>query len=116
MTFIERVLHEPLRHEVLAKTINVSRYTDLANEIADDVLIIDEVFPEDELDTISKRFAPYLADYAVFPFLGVLGGNVIGVGYGPSNGGRVYYYDFDFGIFELDETVEQFLEGLEARM
>lgn len=74
MSLISPVLQEPVRSALPSKQIETSRYVALSSQIPDDVLIIDEVFPEDELDLISQRFEPYLKEYGVFPFLGVLGG------------------------------------------
>jgi len=97
---------------VLQKQIVVSRYPQLAEETLDELLEIDEVFPENELDMIYKRFQPYLGQYGVFPFLGILGGNVIAIGNTSANHEQIYYYDFDFGMFELDSTLEEFLDRL----
>lgn len=107
------VLKEPSRNELLKKHIDVSRYPVLSEEILDDVLEIDEVFLETELDEISDRFKEYLADYSVLPFLGIVGGNVVCVGISSTNSGRVFYYDFDFGIFELDESIDDFVNALQ---
>ena len=115
MPLIGTILHNPVRSNLLSKHIKASKYPNLSAQIPDDVLIIDEVFPEEELDSINERFEPYLKEYSVFPFLGILGGNVVAIGYGNSNEGRIYYYDFDFGIFELDATIEEFLNGLESQ-
>lgn len=112
MSLISPVLDDRIKGILLSKKIDVSRYATLLNQIPDNVLVIDEVFPEDELDIINERFEPYLKVYNVFPFLGITGGCVIAIGYGSSNTGKIYYYDFDFGIFELDATIEEFLAGL----
>lgn len=114
MSLMSLVLQGQSKGTLVSKQIDVSRYATLSSQIPDDVLVIDEVFPEDELVEISERFEPYLKVYCVFPFLGITGGNVIAIGYGGSNKGKIYYYDFDFGIFELDATIEEFLAGLKS--
>jgi len=98
---------------VAGKSIKVSRYPEMAEGIPDDILEIHEVFPEDELEVIAERFQPYLGEYGVVPFLCTLGDNVAAIGVEPTNWGRIYYYDSDFGIFELDSSLEEFLAGLQ---
>ncbi len=115
MPLINLVLQEPVKSNLPSKQIKTSRYVALSSQIPDDVLVIDEVFPEEELDVINERFQPYLKEYGVYPFLGVLGGNVVAIGFKDSNHGKIFYYDFDFGIFELDATLDEFLTGLQPQ-
>jgi hypothetical protein len=96
-------------------SIDVSLIPDLASAIPDRNLVIDEVFPLEELRAIYERFLPYLEDQLLLPFLGTLGGNTIALGFGEMNAGRVFYCDMDFGLFELSENIEGFIAALQRK-
>ena len=98
--------------KAVEKQVQVSNYPKLSSEIPDDFLEIEEAFPEDELELIYERFLPHLSEHEVFPCLGILGGNVVAIGCSEVNYGQVYYNDFDFQIFTLDENLSQFLSKL----
>ncbi|MGS2763139.1 SMI1/KNR4 family protein [Sinomicrobium pectinilyticum] len=108
---IERIWEEPLHTRLLSEKIDLAGYKGLG-DIPDRYIPIEEVFPENELNAIWNRFKPYLHTYKVFPFLGTLGEAVIGIGYGRQNSGRLYYFDFDFGCFPLDDNLDHFIAGL----
>jgi hypothetical protein len=55
---------------------------------------------------------PYLDDNSVCPIIEVLGGNVICLGFSEANEGKVYYFDMDFGLYELNQTIEEFKKKL----
>jgi hypothetical protein len=60
-----------------------------------------------------KNLDPYLGEYQIFPFLGTLGDALICMGYGDLNKGKIFYFDFDFGCFELNgDELQEFLEKL----
>jgi hypothetical protein len=112
---IEGVWQEPLCSELLSKKMDVSIYSGLSKHIPDKHIIIEEVFPKDELEDIWSNFETYLSEYQIFPFLGTLGEAVICVGYGDTNKGKLFYFDFDFGSFQLDDDgLEGFLGKLVA--
>jgi hypothetical protein len=90
------------------KMILCSNYPALNSEIPDDNLILESVFEKDDLDEIFSNFEPYIDDRNICPIIEVLGGNVICIGFAPSNEGRVYYFDMEFGLFELDKTLQDF--------
>ncbi|TNZ29771.1 SMI1/KNR4 family protein, partial [Vibrio parahaemolyticus] len=51
----------------------VSLYGTLSKKIPDKFIIIEEVFPKDELEDIWSNYEEYLDEYLIFPFLGTLG-------------------------------------------
>ncbi|OEE51393.1 hypothetical protein A1OS_22755 [Enterovibrio norvegicus] len=112
-SLIEGIWKEPTCSELTSKKMDVSTYSKLGEKIPDKFIEIEEVFPKDELEGIWSNYEGYLSEYKVFPFLGTLGEAVICIGYDDSNKGKVYYFDFDFGIFELDgDELEEFIRKL----
>jgi len=110
---IEGVWEEPLYSELSSKKVDVLIYSELSQQIPDKYLVIEEVFPKDELEDIWDNFESYLNEYQIFPFLGTLGESVICIGYGDTNKGKLFYFDFDFGSFQLDnDDLDSFLGKL----
>jgi hypothetical protein len=99
-------------HRLRGMRINVARYTELQLAIPDKTIIIDEVFPADQISGICEQFEPFLGSFAVWPFLGTLGGNAICIGHAHANRGHLFYHDFDFGTYSLDRDLETFLRYL----
>ena len=109
------IWNEPLHSGLTTKKIDVSLYDELDANIPDTSILINEVFPEGELPEIWNNYKPYLEEYSVFPFLGTLGEAVICIGYGDSNLGKIFYFDFDFGLFCLKgDSLNIFLSKLVA--
>lgn len=110
---IEDVWQEPLHSELLSRKMDVSIYSGLSQQIPDKHVTIEEVFPKSELEDIWSNFEAHLSEYQIFPFLGTLGEAVICVGYGDNNKGKLFYFDFDFGSFQLDnDDLEGFIGKL----
>lgn len=110
---LEKVWTPPLCTDLLSKKIDVSNYKELSKQIPDQFLLIEEIFPKDELEEIWGDFESYLDEYKIFPFMGTLGETVICIGYGESNKGKIFYFDFDFGCFPLsDDSLDDFMEKL----
>ena len=80
----------------VGKLVSVSLYSSLRDSIPDKYLVIQEIVKYGQADEAYDRFKPYLAQFSVFPILGILGGNVLCIGISERNRGIVYYYDFDF--------------------
>lgn len=100
----ERVSYLP------TKKVDVKLYKELHHTIPDSFLLIEEVFPEEELDDIWTNYKPYLAQYNIFPVIGTLGDAVICIGYSQESRNKVYYFDFDFGCISFDnQDLEEFI-------
>ncbi|MDP8100342.1 hypothetical protein [Phocoenobacter atlanticus] len=93
------------------KVLLTSCYKNLNTEIPEDKIVISEVIPDDEYETVLTNFAPYMEIDNLLPFLVAMGGNqVFCIGYGAENYGLIYYYDMDFGCFELEgDNLDNFL-------
>ena len=112
---IECIWEEPIFSEITSKKMDVSIYNNLSQQIPDKFVVIEEIFPKDELEEIWSNYEAHLSELQIFPFLGTLGEAVICVGYGDRNKGKIFYFDFDFGGFELDDdNLEMFLGKLIA--
>lgn len=94
------------------KRVDVSNYIQLTAEIPDRYLYLESKFEKDQLPEVYENYEPYLKEYGVFPIIEVLGGSVICVGYEPGNEGVIYYHSFDFGLFELDKTIRDFVSKI----
>jgi hypothetical protein len=110
--FIEKVGETISISDAVKLCVDVKKYPKLSIEIPDDFILIESLFNIEEMKDVYENFKPYLQEYNVFPFLETLGGNVICVGESSNNYGKIYYFDFDFGIFELDENLSCFVDNL----
>lgn len=112
-SLISCIWEEPIFSKITSKKIDVSIYDNLSKKIPDKFIVIEEVFPKDESEDIWSNYEAYLSEHQIFPFLGTLGEAVICIGYGDANKGKIYYFDFDFGYFELEgDGLKEFLEKL----
>jgi hypothetical protein len=84
------------------KLFTTKEYKILQGEILDEEIIITNAIPFSEYESSYENTKNYLAKDKVFPFLDTLGGNLIGIGYGNENAKLIYYFDNDFGLFQLD--------------
>jgi len=109
---IEKIWKAPLSQEILTKKVDVSLYNELKSKIPDEYVYLEEIFPEDEIQEIWDNYKLYLQEYKIFPFIGTLGESVICIGYDEENFGKIYYFDFDFGCFLLEENLDDFLKKL----
>ncbi len=100
-----QVLWQECLSAAVGKRVKVSLYPKLSESISDKNLLIQEAIGYHEADEVSARLEEYLSEFSVFPILGILGGNVLCIGIAEKNLGVVFYYDFDFGIFELSSSV-----------
>lgn len=109
---IEKIWKAPLSKEILTKKLDVSLYEDLKSKIPDKYIFLEEIFPEEEIETIWDSYKSYLQEDKIFPFIGTLGESVICIGYDEQNYGKIYYFDFDFGYFLLEEKLDGFINKL----
>jgi len=84
------------------KLFTTKEYKILQGEILDEEIIVTNAIPFSEYESSYENTKNYLAKDKVFPFLDTLGGNLIGIGYGNENAKLIYYFDNDFGLFQLD--------------
>lgn len=99
----------------LPKYVDMTLYPEISKEIPSKFLEIEEVFKVEEIYQIIANFKPYLDDeveHEIQPILGVLGGSVICIGVDSVNNGEIFYYDMDFGVFKLDDNIDEFLNKL----
>ena len=88
-------------------------YQDLDEEILDDEIIITNAIPFDEYNQAHENTKQHIHKYQILPFLDTLGGHLICIGYGKKNNKLIYYYDSEFGVFELEgDDYHQFCKKL----
>ncbi len=109
---IGRIWKIPLSQELLTKKIDVSLYNKLKSKLPDEYVYLEEIFPEDEIEGIWGNYKEYLQEYKIFPFIGTLGEGVICIGFNDQNYGKIYYFDFDFGHFLLEESLDYFVKKI----
>lgn len=110
---LDSIWDEPLLSGVTFKKIDISKYPDVSREIPDRFVLIKRVFSKSELVDMWGNLESCLGGYQIFPFLGTLGDAIICIGYGCLNKGRIFYFDFDFGCFELNgDELQEFLGKL----
>jgi len=110
---LARVWENSVKDSLPTKKVAVSSYSELSSNIPDSSIAIEEVFLQEDLEEIWNNYETYLGEFEVFPFLGTLGEAVICIGYGEDNKGQIFYFDFDFGCFPMDESLEIFLSRLQ---
>ncbi|TOH10098.1 SMI1/KNR4 family protein, partial [Vibrio parahaemolyticus] len=64
---IQHIWEEPIFSDVTSKKVVVSLYGTLSKKIPDKFIIIEEVFPKDELEDIWSNYEEYLDEYLIFP-------------------------------------------------
>lgn len=97
------------------KAFSTKKYQVLQREVLDEEIIITNAIPFFEYELSYENTKNYLGKDKVFPFLETLGGNLIGIGYGEKNAKLIYYFDNDFGIFQLDgDDFFQFCKKLKS--
>ncbi len=92
--------------------VDVCLYPSLRAGIPDKYIYLENIFNENEIDEISELFKPYVTEYEIIPVIAGYGNQTICIGYGESNFGKVYYFDFDFGIFNLGCSITEFISAL----
>lgn len=97
---------------VVGKHIDVSLYSNLSASFPDRKLAITEVIPEEEKQEILGRYIPHLEGINAEPLAVTLGDEMLFVGSGDNNMGKIYYIDIEFGVFPLDKTLQVFIEKL----
>ena len=103
----------PIFEKIIFMKIDVNEYPELKSKIPDNMILIQEIFPKDELEHIFCNFKPYLEGRNICPFLGTLGEAVICIGFDQKNKGKIFYFDLDFGCFQLgNDNLTEFLSKL----
>ena len=54
-----------------------------------------------------------MVEYNIYPFIELLGGQLLGVCSDTSNGYQVCCLDFDFGLLQFDESPKEMIAKLE---
>ncbi|MFS6537618.1 hypothetical protein V6D52_09895 [Idiomarina loihiensis] len=94
--------------DIVGKFIDVSLYRELAETIPDENLEIIEQIPQKDKEQIVNAYKPYLNGMELSPFAVTLGDNVLFT----NSVGTVYYVDFDFGVFDMGRSLDEFVAEL----
>ena len=104
--------------DLFSKEVDLSKYPEVENSTCGgEVQILEGLFDND-LDEIYLTFKPYfdneeISDESnIVPILQSYGNTYICLGFDKENLGFVYYFDFDFGCFLLDKSLDSFLSKL----
>ncbi len=92
--------------------VDVNLYPGLRAGIPDKYIYLESIFNENEIGEISEKLKPYIIGYEVVPVIAGYGNQTICVGFGENNFGKVYYFDFDFGMFNLGCSLTEFCNSL----
>ena len=96
--------------DIVGKFIDVSLYRELAEKIPDRNLEIIEQIPQKDKEQIVNAYKPYLNGIELSPFAVTLGDNVLFT----NSVGTVYYVDFDFGVFDMGRSLDEFVVELKS--
>jgi hypothetical protein len=109
---VVEILWRQLLESAVGKRVNVSLYPTLREAIPDKYLVIQEAVRYEQADITFERVRQYIYDYAVYPILVILGGNILCIGISKENVGAIFYYDFDFGLFEIANSLNELIGQL----
>lgn len=104
--------------DLFSKEVDLSKYPEVEESTCGGELQISEELFDTDLDEIYLRFKPYFDDINIsnqphiVPVLQSYGNTYICLGFNEENLGFVYYFDFDFGCFLLDKSLDSFLSKL----
>lgn len=98
--------------EIENMMVDVSLYPSLKAGIPDKFIYLENIFQENEIGEISGKLKSHIVEYEIIPIIAGYGNQTICIGYGKNNFGNVYYFDFDFGAFNLGCSLSEFCSGL----
>lgn len=121
---IKKVLLDLEAKGVKKRLVNLTKHYPSAQKevsIAEDTLLhfleISSVLPtegENGIEEIVEWTKDTFAANGVAPILNLTCGNSIALGIDNNNQGKVYYFDMDFGLHQLDENIEEFVNKTET--
>lgn len=88
----------------------MSLYRELAETVLDENLEIIEQISQKDKEQVINAYKPYLNDMELSPFAVTLGDNVLFT----NSVGTVYYVDFDFGVFDIGSSLDEFVVELKS--
>ena len=104
------------RHKVLSselinlqnKIISIADIESVKDAVPDDSLVLEKIYPLEEIEVIFERIHPYLEGENVVPFLNLLGDNCLCISISDQDD-SIFYWDADFGIFKIAESIESLI-------
>ena len=114
LNLVKKIL-ESINLNLIEYKFDTDLLDELKKEIPDTTLLITEIFPKDELEELYKSFSPYLEDNRILPFASTLGDSNFCIGFSKENFGKIYYQDLDFGIYEVSDSIENFIKALRKK-
>lgn len=104
--------------DLFSKEVDLSKYPEVEDSTCGGELQISEDLFNNDLDEIYLKFKPYFDNVdisnesKIVPVIQSYGNTYICLGFDKQNLGFVYYFDFDFGCFLLDTSLDSFLSKL----
>jgi len=100
--------------DVEGKTINIPKYyVDIKKVILGFYPSIEEVLDLESVNSTSLILQNIFRRDNLYPIIELAGGHLICIDLSTQNFNKVYYVDFDFGVFFLDLTLDNFIQKLE---
>lgn len=119
MIKIQNYLKNLATLQIESKMIDLRNYNHVYEEVTDYLLEIEEVIKadgDDGIENILSRVQEMVEEYNIVPIIKIVGGSVICLGNQKENENHIYYYNNDFGIFKLDESIDVFISKLEQNI
>lgn len=102
-----------LTNHLLGAYIDVAQYPKLSEAIPDKKLEIVELIEPDEIALVTARYQPFLEGIEAAPLAVTLGDEMLFIGTSGDNSGFIYYVDIEFGVFLLEQSLQDFVSALE---
>jgi hypothetical protein len=117
INFIKSFLEDLHKKKIEKKILNLSKnYPLIKKEISITFAEIDEVVPiegENNIEEVIEWTLNDLREYGIVPVITLTGGSIICLGVKDDNESQFFYFDYDFGIYKMNDTIEEFIEKLE---
>ena len=117
INFIKNFLEDLHKSEIIKRIINLSKnYSSVKEEVSMAFIEIEKVIPiegEKGIEEVINWTSEDLEDYGVVPIAGVSSGNLLCLGINEENKNQIFYFDYDFGIYKLDNQIKDLINKLE---
>ena len=117
INFIKNFLEDLHKNEIVKKIINLSKnYPSVKQEISMAFIEIEKVIPiegEKGIEQVINWTLEDLEDHGIVPIAGVSSGNLLCLGVNEENKNQIFYFDYDFGMFKLDNQIKELIDKLE---
>ena len=117
INFIKNFLEDLHKNDIVKRIVNLSKnYPSIKEEVSMAFIEIEKVIPvegEKGIEKVIDWTLEDLEEHGVVPIAGVSSGNLLCLGVQQENKDQIFYFDYDFGMFKLDNQIKDLIDELE---